>query len=155
MNIRNIIRMTIVLFSLLMLSIGSVFAQEVDLDSMSDEELMVLLTKIADRLGVEIIVLDPSAEGTPEPYAEAVSEATAEPETFKSWMNKKLVVGVLPAYLFIQPTQEIQDDSTPGKPGEKKDDEGSCPVGEQCDHYQPWCTWVFMNGTCRCSCGDG
>lgn len=157
MKIRRITRYLALLAALFIFSVSAVSAQEIDIDTMSDEQLMVLLVQITDRLGLEMPQQKASdietSEITGTPYA-AAAETTPEPEYFESWMNKKMVVGSLPAYMFIQPTQEVQEESTPGTPGKKHDDdEGSCPVGELCKPGANSCTWYIWEGQCLCGCG--
>lgn len=158
MKIRRITRYLALLAALFILSVSAVSAQEIDIDTMSDEQLMVLLVQITDRLGLEMPQPKASDEVTPEttgtPYASEAAEPTSEPVYFESWMNKKLVVGALPSYMFIQPTQEPQEESTPGTPGKKHDnDGGSCPVGEPCRPGANSCFWNIWEGQCLCFCG--
>ena len=110
-----------VLFAALALFIllaGAAGAQDVDVSTMSNEELMVLLQSIMERLsedstGAEAVTTV-SADDTP---AQVTEE---EAETFSVYTNKKLIVEALPGYYFIRkPTggNDVDGSSNSGSTG--------------------------------------
>ena len=130
----------LILFTVLaMLSfiIASVSAQEIDVDSMDNEQLTALLMQILDKLQQQEGP-EKEVQVTPKP---AVTEVpSAEPERIEEALqitvydNKKLIVESLPAYMFIQPTQPPKPDS-PSKTG------GSTSTREDLETY---CTGICM-----------
>lgn len=108
-----IILMTVL--AVLILAFGSVSAQDVDVDNLSNEQLMMLLQSIMQKLEA-----DTNAEPTeqaPETESEAAETQTAEepiPEPtemtkpaaekkqFQIYENKKLVIGRMPDSWFIR-----------------------------------------------------
>ncbi len=119
------------------MSVISASAQEIDVDSMDNEQLTALLLQIMDKLQQQDGP-EKEVQETPEP---AVTEVpSAEPERIEEviqitvYENKKLIVESLPAYMFIQPTQPPEPDS-PSKAG------GSTSTREDLETY---CTGICM-----------
>ena len=123
MKLKKILLILSLCFLFVFLSVGFVKAQDVDVDSMSNEELMVLLQSIMRKLDQ-----NESKEALPENAAKAeLSESedaavpTAEPEaavaekTFEIYENKKLIIGRMPDSYFIRKDNGGGDD---------KDDDG-------------------------------
>ena len=106
---------------MLVFTIASVSAQEeINVDSMDNEQLTTLLLQILNKLQQEE---DPAAETDPETVKpEIPAEATAVPaaatETIEEvfqitiYDNKKLIIEALPEYMFIQPTKESKPEKT-------------------------------------------
>lgn len=95
-----------------MLSFICVSAQEIDVDSMDNEQLTTLLLQILDKLQQEETpaadtVSEAKSSETPVPTATLAPVIETEPETmsFSVYENKKLTAEALPAYMFIRPTQ--------------------------------------------------
>lgn len=140
---------------------SSVFAQEIDVDSMDNEQLTVLLLQILNKLQQEG---DPEAV-TPETPAEATAVPAADPEAIEEviqitvYDNKKLIIEALPGYMFIRPTKEpritVQDDE---EPNEKPDTGGSEPgpvPGTPCDpNFPNFCFWTEQDGGVVCVCSE-
>ncbi len=143
------------------LSFGSVSAQDTDLDSMTDEQLMTLLRAIMQKLEER----QPSAE-TPEitepdpagtPLAGNDPEAALKGKAFRIYDNKKLIIEGLPSYMFVRPEENEEEPEKPVPGKKKKEDPGdpsSCPVGAQCVDDDWYCRWELSpDGECRCMCG--
>ena len=98
-------RLSILLFTItvvLMIIYVPISAQEIDVDSMNNEQLTTLLLQILNKLQQEE---EPEAV-TPETPAAADPEAIDEVVQITIYENKKLTVEALPGYMFIQPTKE-------------------------------------------------
>lgn len=95
------------------LCVCSAGAQDVDVDEMSNEQLMQLLQDIMRKLNdggeaeeptaVPTVLALPTAEPTPEPTAFPL---LTENRTFRVYENKKLIVGSMPSSYFVNPTRE-------------------------------------------------
>ncbi len=150
-------------------SVLSVSAQDIDIDSMSNEQLMVLLQSIMQKLDQteetdETDELTPAPvsapESTPQPELNEdtlgpespagtmmpVSEPKAEPD-ISIWKNKKLTVEALPGYMFVQPTKEVKPDNNP------------IPHDGEICGFDQWgfpCHWYLkLDGSYKCECGNG
>ena len=103
------------------LLVGTASAQDVDVDSMSNEELMVLLQSIMQKLEQEMATetegKDPetviSSVPTSSPAGTAEQEPDQETETFSVYTNKKLVYDSLPDYMFVRKPTGGSDGSQP------------------------------------------
>ena len=126
---------------LLLLMISAVFgvfcnfasAQDIDIRNMDNEQLMVLLQAIMQKLEQEEISAAAPDEA---PAAVPVPTATAmlpEPEirTFQIYQNKKLILERLPDYYFVNPTAEPEGEDKPDTPI-KENQTDSCH--ESCSH---------------------
>ena len=162
---RSFIPILIALSVMFILSAYPVSAQETDIDSMTDEQLMLLLQAIMQKLED-----DESDAGTAEipgagtaagPVAVNDAETGPESKLFRAYGNKKLIVEALPEYMFIRPTEvprPEKKDEKPAKvgPGKKEDSGGPepCRVGEQCVPDDWYCRWELTpEGRCACMCG--
>lgn len=150
--------------SLLILSVSTAFALDADIDSMSNEELILLLQSILQKLEGEGTAETESAAGP----LTANDEATAaESRLFQVYKNKKLITEALPSYMFIRPEKkderpETTDSGDPGTPGEtdtpgQTEDPGGpepCREGEMCVPDDWYCRYELSpDGVCRCMCG--
>lgn len=85
---------------------GTAAAQDVDVDAMSNEELMVLLQSIMQKLENEMIAegKDPGTTVTSPSVSagSAAQETEEETEKFSVYDNKKLVLERLPDYMFVR-----------------------------------------------------
>ena len=101
-----------VLFSII---IGTAAAQNVDVKSMSDEELMALLQSIMQKLEQEEPDVEAEETSVPSPVPDDMTDVVTVPETrvFSIYENKKLVIGRMPDAWFIpRETEEEDDDDT-------------------------------------------
>ena len=111
-----------------------VFASD-PLADYSDEELMLLLQLITDRLAT----------------GEYAAEKTPKPENtegnFEIYELKKLIIERIPDYMFIQNEPDNKDSDTENKP---------TPVpGTVCDPQFPnFCFWTLQNGNVVCVCSE-
>ena len=134
----------------LVFTIASVSAQEdIDVDSMDNEQLTTLLLQILNKLQQEEA---PAVETDPESVKPASEEATAvpaaDPETIEEifqitiYDNKKLIVEALPEYMFIQKPVGGSDGSS--EPGE------SFSSPEDCYKYCANLDWGNNEGYAQC-----
>ena len=156
---------------MLMVSLVSVSAQEIDVNSMDNEQLTALLLQIMDKLQQqETPAADPSPEAgsqeTTVPAATTVPviETESEMAGFSVYENKKLIVEALPSYMFIQPTKPVRPE-----PEEGTQPEGGPEhyPGEICDYdslacdnvngvpvnCHPYRTWELIDGVWMCPAG--
>ena len=140
----------LILFAALALAIGlaaSVSAQDVNVDSMTNEELLLLLQSIMERL-------DQQEE---DPETRAAMDLTPEPAGFSVYENKKLTIEELPEYMFIQPTQPPKPEKSqpskdkPSKPDNTPEHYENEPGIDDIDGGP--CTWSFWDGQWRCMKG--
>ena len=162
---RSFILILIVLSVMFTLSACPVSAQDTDIDSMTDEQLMLLLQTIMQKLEQGEPDAEAAENGGSEPAAGPVADRETEtvPESrlFRVYENKKLIVEALPEYMFIRPTEvprPEKKDEKPAKegPGKKEDSGGPepCRVGEQCVSDDWYCRWeINSEGRCACMCG--
>ena len=120
----------------------SVSAQEIDVDSMSNEQLIALLQTIMQKLQEEETEKPAETSEVPEtpekPAAEVVTETkpeeAAETEPYQIYENKKMLREKLPDSYFVKPEKHSKDDDKPDK-NKKKQEDHSCPPGREwnCD----------------------
>ena len=160
MKKRIFILIIVFLSAAAVLSFGPVSAQDTDLDSMTDEQLMTLLRAITQKLEERQPSADTSEITEPDPAG--TQQAENDPETalkgkaFRIYDNKKLIIESLPSYMFIRPVEneEEPEEPVPGKKKEGHGDPASCPAGTLCDDYDSYCIWVLTpDGECSCTCG--
>ena len=132
---------------MLVFSVGTVLAQDVDLDSMDDAQLEELLKSIMQKLDT-----GDQAEETPEPELPEIPtpEPTAEAVRFEIYEIKKLTRSRLPDQLFVPKDDgkgDTDKDKDTGKNKDNDDDHGC----------QPWQTWVCypLHGGTACECANG
>ena len=129
-------RLSILLFTItvvLMIIYVPISAQEIDVDSMNNEQLTTLLLQILNKLQQEE---EPEAV-TPETPAAATAVSAADPEAIEEvvqitiYENKKLTVEALPGYMFIQPTKE---------PKPEPESESENPHTDSHEDLESYCT---------------
>ena len=123
----GLILISFVILALFTILVGTAAAQnrDIDVDSMSNEEILALLQAIMQKLENDIETDSEKKESeTFETAVLAPAEtdtgkelSNREPKKFSVYENKKLVVGRLPDYLFIR--------KQPGGGGGGDDDGGS------------------------------
>ena len=106
-------RLSLILLGVLVsfvILVGTSAAQDIDVDAMSNEDLMVLLQSIMNKLeqnmAAEAGEKDPASADASGKSSGNVSspaqETEPESESFAVYENKKLVIERLPDYLFIK-----------------------------------------------------
>lgn len=146
----------VVLSALVLLAAAPISAQEIDFDSMTNAELLLLLQSIMSKMEqgepIPETVEPASPEPTPGPLAENQTETEPEIRLFQVYENKKLIIEALPSYMFIQPTKEVNEPDTDEKNNDGNDD--FCPPIEPCvPGSDDYCEqWVTPEGTCVCMC---
>ena len=158
---------------MLMVSLVSVSAQEIDVNSMDNEQLTALLMQILYMLQQEE---EPAADPAPEAGSQEtpvpVIETDPEMMIFSVYDNKKLTVEALPAYMFIQPTKPPEPEPQPesgSKPKQDTEPEKGPEhyPGEICDYdslacdnvggvpvnCHPYRTWELIDGVWMCPAG--
>lgn len=110
---------TFLLLTLLSLTFLSATAQEIDIEAMSNEELLMLLQSImlkidqnsrSDSIQEESIATEANdADNNPDPIAEP--EEPVEKRSFDIYKNKKLIVGRMPDSWFIRKPDKSEDNS--------------------------------------------
>ena len=132
--------MLFMLLMTLMTFVVCVSAQDIDVDSMSNEQMLQLLHAILNKLETE------ETEGTAEPLPDdaeipVIGESRfSDRKLFMIYENKKLSIEAIPDYMFTQKSDETPE---PEKHDNKEDDSHSCGPGEHwiCE------TW----GLCYCT----
>ena len=123
---------------------GTAAAEDVNVDEMSNEQLMLLLQQIMQKLEQDETKSSPES---PEPVSETpvptagpvITDPTEEPPQFQVYTNKKLIVGNMPAAYFIRKIEntDSESDESESAPKPKMD-----PA--QCEHYcayESGCMW--------------
>ena len=156
---RSFILLVIALSMMAVFSVSPVSAQEPDVDSMTNEELLLLLQSIMQKLEQD----EPhSSEPTPGPVAVKETETEPEGRLFRTYDNKKLIVEALPEYMFIQPTEAPKPEKkAPNKENngggskDDHDDPGACPPKTPCKPGSDiYCNhYITPEGKCVCMCG--
>lgn len=156
MKKRSIFLFIILILAVLIGFIGTASAQNIDVDDMDNEQLMLLLQAIMQKLEKDE-VSDTDAQNT-EGTETTVNVTTvsedekeiqteiAGPRKFKIYENKKLIIGHMPDSYFIRPNtdeEEIEESGDP-TPGKKKKEEPECDRG---------CYWDPDRGRCVCPKG--
>ena len=152
MNKGKISLIIFAVLAVLTVFIFSASAQEIDVDSMDNEQLTALLLQILNKIQQEEAAEAGSdTESVPEVPA-ADPERNEEAIQFTVYDNKKLIIESLPGYLFIQksPEKEEQEPETDNK----KDDSDHVP-GTVCDpNFPDFCFWWPVDGQVVCVCGE-
>ena len=132
---------------------GIVSAQDIDIESMDNAQLLQLLQVIMQKLESD------GSEETEEPLpaetpaAEVGVAMIPGGKLFSIYENKKLMIEAIPGYMFIQkPGEETPEPKDKNKDSGKEDDshgwvtdEHGCEPGQQwvCDIYGAcYCTWA-------------
>ena len=109
MNKKSRFLILFAVWAMLSFIIANVSAQEINVDSMDNEELTALIMQILNKLQQEE---DPEAKITETPDA-AGSETVEEDIQIMIYENKKLTVEALPGYMFIhKPSAGSEEGST-------------------------------------------
>ena len=149
------ILMTFLFLMTLMVSMVCVSAQDIDVDSMSNEQLMQLLQAIMQKL--EPDETEDAAESLPDDTDMPVigADRFSNRKLFTIYENKKLSIEAIPDYMFYHAPEET---SEPEKK-DKKDDDSNVwlvtddPLATGC---QPGEQWVCnSHGECHCMIWDG
>ena len=140
-----------------LLSFIGVSAQQIDVDSMDNEQLTALLLQILDKLQQEETpAADTASEAksseTPVPTATLAPVIETEPETmsFSVYENKKLTVEALPADMFIQPTQPPKPERDHGRNGDTSSSGGTNTSSEDCYIYCANLDWGNNESYAQC-----
>ena len=156
MRYRSICLILFLIFSILVSSIASVSAQQIDVDHMNNEQLTTLLLQILDKLQQEETpAADTASEAksseTPVPTATLAPVIETEPETmsFSVYENKKLTVEALPAYMFIRPTQPPKPERDHGRNGDTSAS-GGTTSSEDCYIYCANLDWGNNESYAQC-----
>ena len=154
MRNRSICLILFLTFTILVSSIASVSAQQIDVENMNNEQLTTLLLQILDKLQQEETpAADTASEAksseTPVPTATLAPVIEPEPEAmgFSVYENKKLTVEALPAYMFIRPTQPPKPEREPGGRQNSGGDNGSkVKSPEECENHCAYdaCPWADL-----------
>ncbi len=161
MKKRGSLLLFVILSVVFVLSFVPVSAQEADLGDMTNEQLLLLLQAIMQKLEQDEAAPEALETAAPGPVSElpAVNDEQTAPKArlFRIYENKKLIVEALPSYIFVRPEEE---DETPViKDKDKKDDhkehedDNSCPPPSLCKPGV-YCTYhITPEGKCVCMCG--
>lgn len=157
----------IVLFILLFLLTLTCFpasAQDIDVDNMSNEELLTLLQSIMQKMEQnsqsesvqETVVETEEPELVPLPAPTAEPEVLPEPEdavekrSFAVYENKKLVIGKMPESYFIRIEkgggEDDKSDDGGGKPYDPKKDPSTNPEPGNCFWSAEQYRWICPKG---------
>lgn len=133
------------LFLITLTAVISAYGQDIDVSSMDNEQLTVLLQEILSKLDQK------GSEKSETAVQTGVSEDPAETAMpkFSIWKNKKLIMEALPSYMFVQKATEEPD--TTNDPGKKKDNTDNHYNGEPCTSDGG--TWYYYNGEWNCGYG--
>lgn len=175
---RIIIKRFVVILSLLITSaffVMSVSAQDFNLDNMDDEQLMLLMEAISQKLqkngasaeeGSDLAANEPSdadqAKDAEDPDQEALpsrSETSGESgkqvtraieaKKYQIYENKKLVIGRMPDSMFVQKqTGGGEEEPEPENP-KTPEEEHNCPPGTTYGCYTDRYGWE------HCGCANG
>ena len=159
MKKRSLFLLMVVLSAMFAVSVSSVSAQDTDIDSMTNEQLLLLMQSILQKLeqGETSVPTDETAPSEAAAGPLAVNET--ETGLFEIYENKKLIVEALPSYMFIQPTQAPKPEKGPNKPdnggSNNNDDTGFCPPRTPCKPGSDiYCNYyITPAGNCVCMCG--
>lgn len=111
MKRRLILMLIIAVTAMIMAVFGPAAAQDINIDELDNEQLLILLQAITQKLTQgEAGSVPESPEPTPEAPAPTVGpviqQSAAEPEKFRIYENKKLIVGNMPAAYFVPKSDE-------------------------------------------------
>ena len=164
MNKRTFYLICILAFTVFMSSVASVFGQEIDVNSMDNEQLTAVLLEVLSKLQqqddtateTDQEMMDPVTTAVPSTLAPVVDPGPIEEIIqIKIYENKKLIIEALPGYLFIQPTKESRiTEQDPQDPDTGINEPGPVP-GTPCDPDFPnFCFWTLRNGEVVCVCSE-
>lgn len=157
MRNRSICLILFLSFTILVSSIASVSAQQIDVDNMNNEQLTALLLQILDKLQQEETpaadtAFNEKSPDTPVPTAALTPVIESEPEAmiFSVYEDKKLTVEALPAYMFIQPTQPPKPERDHGRNGDTSSSGGTNTSSEDCYIYCANLDWGNNESYAQC-----
>ena len=153
---KSVILILFAVLAMMTVSILSVSAQDIDVDSMDNEQLTVLLMQILGKLqqdetpaaGTDPEIAE-TPTSTPEPVPAADPEAIVEIFQIAIYDNKKLIIEALPSYMFIQPTEAPKPEKP--APNGGKDTEPAPEATPVCPYPRTW--GCDINGNCWCGLG--
>ena len=165
-------RIFLIFFTVLVIlaaTIVSVSAQDIDVDSMDNEQLTALLLQILGKLQQDetpAAETDPDISETPastaEPVPAADLEAIEEIIQITIYDDKKLIIEKLPEYMFIQPTKPAKPEKpeTPNKTNNNNDNHGTDDShGFVWDNDGEYCLppyhWECDSDGCVCASPNG
>ena len=129
MRQRSLFAVLVMMFLLFTISAG-VLAQDIDIDSMSNEQLGDLLMLILQRLeqGEKSAETPdaPELTGTPAPAVDLLN--IAEAVKYRIYQNKKLIIEQIPGYYFIQINTDEDEPKSPSDGGPKTPKENFYPT---------------------------
>lgn len=133
--------------------VSAVSAQDIDVDNMSNEQLILLLQSIMQKLSedetAEQIEETPVPTEVIELMPEITPEALMEAAHFQIYDNKKLILERIPDDRFI-PKDTGKDDN----PDKDKKKPGPTPDPHGCSPDCPWQCWTeHRRQVCDCVCG--
>ena len=147
--------MTLLLLLTLMVSAFCVSAKDIDVESMSHEELMRLLQMIMQKL--ESNETEDAAESLPDDVIGA--DRFSNVKLFTIYENKKLIIEAIPDYMFYHAPDDTSEPEKKEKK-EKKDDDShgwvtvtDDPLMTGCQHGEQWVCDIY--GECHCMIWDG
>lgn len=177
MKKRTMIFLLAVILAMLAVSFAAVSAQDFDLDNMDDEQLMLLMQAISQKLqkggasaqeGSDMVKEDPSAADQAKD-AEAPDQKTqqTQPEIsevsdkqasraigakkYQIYENKKLVISRMPDSMFVRKPTGGGGEEEPEPEGPKTpEEEHNCLPGQTYECYTDIITGEYI-----CSCGNG
>ena len=153
-----------VVLAVFVFAFGSVSAQDVDLDSLSNEQLMMLLQSIMQKLEADTNAepTDQAAETESDASETKTAENTipgptemtkpaAEKKQFQIYENKKLIIGRMPDSMFVRkPTGDGGGEEEPvPEDTETPEEEHSCPGESTYGCYTDRYGWT------HCGCANG
>lgn len=177
MKKRTMIFLLAVILAMLAVSFAAVSAQDFDLDNMDDEQLMLLMQAISQKLqkngasaeeGSDTVTNESSAadqakdaEDPDQETLQAQSNTSGEPEKqvtrameakkYQIYENKKLIIGRMPDSMFVRKPTGGGGEEEPEPEGPKTpEEEHNCLPGQTYECY----TDIFT-GEYICSCGNG
>ena len=138
----------LLILGLLMISAVSVSAQDIDVSTMDNAELLELLQAILNKLETE------ETEGTAEPLPEGTAVPVisvarfSDGKLFTIYENKKLILERIPDSYFVQKDNGGDGDK---EEGPKPTTTPKSPCAPGCD-YECW-IGIYGRPECGCVCG--
>lgn len=158
MNKKSFFIILVTVLTLYIIAFGSVSAQDIDLDGLSNEQLLMLLQSVMQKLEADKNV-EPAEQAVEiesevsetltagEPVAEPTE--TAKKKHYQIYENKKLVVGRMPDSWFIRKPVKSEGDSHEDENGSDGDEiyyTSDRDVFTVTDSYVTTGTWGGISG---------
>ena len=175
MKKRTMIFLLAVILAMLAVSFAAVSAQDFDLDNMDDEQLMLLMQAISQKLqknegsaeeGSDTVTNEPSAadqakdaedtdqktlqSSDPSGVSEKQVTRAIEAKKYQIYENKKLIIGRMPDSMFVPKRTGGGDEGPEPEDPKTPEEEHNCLPGQTYECY----TDIFT-GEYICSCGNG